>query len=425
MGFGMSFKVAPGVRIRASSRGVRTSIGPRGARVHVGAGRTTISSGAGPFTVWTGVGPNRSSRAGYRRSAGGAGTPSLAALQRQTAAAQRADEISRVMDLERSLLTLHLEEFPAAQRLIAPPPREPDVAALIQSRLTQALDGVPLLAWSRRRETKEWAHKAGTADADVQRQQAKTAQVALQRDFDEYWNCLTHHDQATVHQALENAFEDNQSPAACIDVDTDDGIHFATVVIIFGPPDLVPERQPALTPTGRPTLHKRTKSERNNFYVGALGSTVLATVREGFAVAPSVSEFRVVVIRKDPQAPNPESYLEWIYAAQFPRDWVAAIDWARVDPAELLLQAPGSQIQRRGAAGNVAALPVANQPGLQDIIAAVRTAGELAPPPPPVPEPVPTTRKVRCFNCQTVQSVLDAPVVACAHCGVRMKLVPH
>jgi hypothetical protein len=36
---GFSIKIAPGVRVRASSRGVRTSIGPRVARVHVGAGR--------------------------------------------------------------------------------------------------------------------------------------------------------------------------------------------------------------------------------------------------------------------------------------------------------------------------------------------------------------------------------------------------
>jgi hypothetical protein len=43
MGFGLSFKVAPGVRIRASSRGIRTSVGPRAARVHIGAGRTTLS----------------------------------------------------------------------------------------------------------------------------------------------------------------------------------------------------------------------------------------------------------------------------------------------------------------------------------------------------------------------------------------------
>ncbi|MFI2651773.1 DUF4236 domain-containing protein [Micromonospora fulviviridis] len=37
---GFSIRLAPGVRIRASSRGIRTSLGPRAARVHFGAGRT-------------------------------------------------------------------------------------------------------------------------------------------------------------------------------------------------------------------------------------------------------------------------------------------------------------------------------------------------------------------------------------------------
>ena len=53
---GFSVKIAPGVRVRASSRGVRTSIGPRVARVHVGACRTGISTGAGPVGLYTAVG---------------------------------------------------------------------------------------------------------------------------------------------------------------------------------------------------------------------------------------------------------------------------------------------------------------------------------------------------------------------------------
>ena len=42
---GFSVKIAPGVRVRASSRGIRTSIGPRAARLHVGGGRTGFSTG--------------------------------------------------------------------------------------------------------------------------------------------------------------------------------------------------------------------------------------------------------------------------------------------------------------------------------------------------------------------------------------------
>jgi Protein of unknown function (DUF4236) len=56
---GFSFKVAPGVRIRASNRGLRASVGPRVARVHVGAGRTSMSSGLGPVSLYHTVGKAR------------------------------------------------------------------------------------------------------------------------------------------------------------------------------------------------------------------------------------------------------------------------------------------------------------------------------------------------------------------------------
>lgn len=375
MGIGLSFKVAPGVRIGLSGRGIRTSLGPRAARLHFGAGRTTVSTGAGPVTVWTGVGPRRSSSGGRRRRVSSAA--GMAALQRQAAAAQRAEEIHQVMVLEQSLVSLHTEEFAAAGRPVVPDPVPPDVDALIKARRAQALEGVGLFAWSRRRSATKWAEQAGAQDARVQLQKRLDVRDELQRRLDEQWQLLLDHDPQMVHDALEDAFEDNQSPAACIDVDIDDGVRFATVLVLFGPLDMVPERRPALTPTGRPTLHKRSKSERNEFYVAALGSTVLATVREGYAVTPSVDELRVVVLRKDPQAATPDRYIEWIYAARFPRDWLADVSWSDVDPAEVPLRAPDAQMQRRGAARDVVGLPTENHPELNQMIDAVREAGEL------------------------------------------------
>jgi len=82
---GFSVKIAPGVRVRASSRGVRTSIGPRVARVHVGAGRTGLSTGAGPVGLYTAVGRTR------RRPGSRGKSPSIASLQRQAAAARKAE----------------------------------------------------------------------------------------------------------------------------------------------------------------------------------------------------------------------------------------------------------------------------------------------------------------------------------------------
>jgi hypothetical protein len=63
---GVSFRIMPGLRISASSRGIRAGVGPRIARVHVGAGRTGVSTGLGPFGAYTSLRGGR--RAAPRRA---------------------------------------------------------------------------------------------------------------------------------------------------------------------------------------------------------------------------------------------------------------------------------------------------------------------------------------------------------------------
>src|SRR5690348_3121219 len=86
---GFSIRVAPGVRVRASSRGIRTSIGPRAARLHVGAGSPGISTGVGPVGFYQSLGGGRSRAP--RASASAAGR-SLA-----EAKAGLAEELSRAI----------------------------------------------------------------------------------------------------------------------------------------------------------------------------------------------------------------------------------------------------------------------------------------------------------------------------------------
>jgi hypothetical protein len=260
---------------------------------------------------------------------------------------------------------------------LLPSPTRPDPAPFIAAREKQAFDELSVFDRAKRRDAQRWARDAGQHDADAQWEQARRTHLEHQQTATQWWDKLLAHDETTVHETLEDAFEDNQSPAACIDVGKDlstpAGTRYATVLIIYGPVDLVPEKQPDTTSAGRPTLRKRTQSARNDFYVQALGSTVLATVREGLAVAPSVTELRVVVLRRDPGATDPASYLEWIYAGRFPRAWIASMPWATVNPAEALLQAPEARMQRRGAAAHIVGLPLDDEPGLAEIVTEVRS----------------------------------------------------
>jgi hypothetical protein len=142
---GMSFKVAPGVRVRASSRGLSAGFGPQAARVHVGTRDAGISSGVGPFSTYQRLGgsPRPSSRGGRSRSTGAPTKASIAAYERQLRAAEREADIEKVAALEKSLVTVHRESFPKAERVVLPA-AEPVDSEPIRSEL-EAEAGIPSL----------------------------------------------------------------------------------------------------------------------------------------------------------------------------------------------------------------------------------------------------------------------------------------
>jgi hypothetical protein len=359
MGFGV--RIAPGVRVSASPRGLRTGIGPRSARVHVGSGRPSISTGAGPSTVWQPIGGGRRTSSRPRSS--------LAAVDQQGRAATRAEQIAEVQQLEHDLVTLHEEEFTAAARPVVPPPPPVDRNAVRDRLRRQARAGIAWWRLGDRLAARRKADAQVDSALDAERAELDEQQQQAQQDADADWQRLLDDDPETVLAALEAAFEDNASPAA--PVDCDGGC--VTVTVLFGAPSMVPERKPATTPSGRPTLHKRTKTERNQLYAEALASTVLATVKEGYAVAPALKEVRVVVVRRDAQAASPEDYLAAIYAGRFPADRVHQLDWGSIDdPLDELMIAPDALLRRRGSAGEVAPLDLAAEPQLAAVVDELR-----------------------------------------------------
>ncbi|MBT2420327.1 DUF4236 domain-containing protein [Streptomyces sp. ISL-22] len=355
----LSIKIAPGLRVSASSRGIRTSIGPRAARLHVGAGRAGFSTSAGPLTYGTGLGGRSRSRAPRT---------SLTALERQARAAEKAAEYEAVGRVERALLSAHLEEFTPAAAPVLPAPTPVDPKALRDLLRRQAGEHIPRWKIRHRSTARRQADDRFPAALQEETTHRADEHASAQAAAEAEWARLTSGDPATVIAALEAAFEDNISPAAPIDSTGT----AATVVVSFPPPTVVPERKQAITPSGRPTLHKRTKAERNSFYVRALASTVLATVKETLAAAPSVKEVTILVVRQDPDTHRPEDYLAAIYAGRFPRERLATLDWNQVDPVAELLLAPGAMLHRRGQAGDVLPLDLAAEPELAAVVAQLR-----------------------------------------------------
>ena len=367
MGFGFSVRLAPGVRVRASSRGIRTSIGPRAARVHVGAGRTRVSTGAGPFTVTSGVGTRQTSSRG--QSTGGAPRITLAQLERQSRLAEREQEIANTAAMEQALTSLHTEEFGPSERVVlaAPPPPSAQLRDQTHRELTkQALAGIGLF----KRRARAAARAAAEALTEDLLRRTHLAQIITvqrrQADEDERWAALQVHDPDTVIAEVDEAFADNASDSTCVDAGytPDTERRYVTTVVLFGTPGMVPDRKPAVTPGGKPTLHSRTKTERNGLYLHALASTVLATVKEALAAAVAADEVNVLVLRRN----QDNGVLTPIYLGRFPRAGLSTVDWSAVDLVHLLQSAPEARLVLKGIAREVTDLTVPDQPGIDALV---------------------------------------------------------
>jgi hypothetical protein len=440
---GMSFKVAPGVRIRASSRGISAGVGPRAARVHVGSRGVAVSSGVGPFSTYSHLGGGRSSATTKRSSYGGPTKASIAAREREAKAAAREADIGRIAALERALVNVHSANFPEAQRTILPPVEEVDpapieaelevaagipalVAAtgggehppvapepepvdryeLMREHRKRARAGVPL--WrirdrvataaaadldaegaakaeeARRLQTQQeeqarldelWNQlsqaRARVADETVlkvaaEKERRSAARAKDQERLDNQWDLLNANDPDITLAALEQAFADNQAPAAAIDCD---GPRTTVVMQFVTPEAIVPERKPARTPTGKPTLKKRTKTEINALYLQALGSSVLATVKEAFAVAPGTDVVQILVIRQESDKKHAGHWAA-IYVGEFDRATFAAASGRR-DPASSLTVAGDAVLNLKGQTEAVSPIALKDRPDLANVLAAV------------------------------------------------------
>jgi hypothetical protein len=169
----------------------------------------------------------------------------LAALERQ---AQREAEIATVTRTEQALISLHHEEFPQAQRSVVPLPPPVDPGPIEHAMLANHLAGVGVLQRARRRQIQECAIGAAKSEAARQNKANLAVHAQQQARLGGFWNALIAHEPGAVIAQLELAFEDNQSPAACADVGAD-SVRYAMVLVMFGPPQMIPDQKPALTPS--------------------------------------------------------------------------------------------------------------------------------------------------------------------------------
>jgi hypothetical protein len=396
---GFYFKVAPGVRIRASSRGLRASVGPRAARVHFGAGRPGISTGAGPVTLYHSIGGSR------RRSSGSPSRMSVTAQERQVRHAQKENDAQELMAAFEHIVTMHRREFPPASPPVAPPPEPVDAAVIRMSHEQEALKGLGVFqrsarAAARRRAAVEAEQQIGHEVA--RRQQAH---AELQRQLNEQWQRLLANDPDVVRETLTEAFEDNEAFAAVAGVHGDE----AAVVVLVPGADAVPDRMPRLTQAGNLSIPKIPKGERNAFYVLLVCGHLLATVRESLAVAPGLGSVRVAAVRLTEADAYGTQRVECLLATLFRREALHGVQWDSADAAKIVNDASAACSLRQGRTGELLPLDLSAEPALATLIQAIEVehpdhgrpglhAGDLLTEPPPPWRPRPGWGTIRDYK---------------------------
>jgi hypothetical protein len=259
----------------------------------------------------------------------------LAAAQRSYAEQQKEAEARRLTALFQQVFNLHRQPFPPAAPPVAPPPAVPDRAAILARHLHEMQKGTQFWQRAARKAAQARAEAATNADVATETARLDQERVRWQHTLDEWWARLTRNDPDTVLDALERAFEDNEAPAAAVGVAGDE----VSLVVLAPGMDLIPERFPDATPTGRLTLKKFTAAERVALHRSLVYGHVLLTVKEALATAPGLATARVAVVRRAAPDAYGKRLAECVLAARFARADLDRVVWQQADAPTIVRDA--------------------------------------------------------------------------------------
>jgi hypothetical protein len=193
----------------------------------------------------------------------------------------------------KELTQAHKVEFALAESPIAERDEVRSVRSLYGSQKKIELAGLGFFKFAERKEARLRAQaKADAAHAKLVAEE-DVAQASRQTLLDEDWKLLLNNDAETVMATLTDAFGDNEAKAAVI------GVEGAKASVLVLAPDLsvLPERDWSITTAGNLSVKKMTARDRNNYYFDLVFSQLVATLNEGFAVAPGLDHISLVLVR--------------------------------------------------------------------------------------------------------------------------------
>ena len=142
-----------------------------------------------------------------------------------------------------SIVEIHRVTFPPISRPVVERPIEPDIDSFLKKREGEQLQGISLFKRAERKEAKSRALQLASADLKQEEERLESDHRSLLEQIDRDWEQLLGNDPETVIATVDKAFEDNEAPAAPVNVE---GSTLSLVVLV---PDIedVPERKPSVT----------------------------------------------------------------------------------------------------------------------------------------------------------------------------------
>ncbi|MGH2755175.1 MAG: hypothetical protein ACRDLB_12180 [Actinomycetota bacterium] len=234
-----------------------------------------------------------------------------------------------------SIVEIHRATFPSIRKPVVEAPANPELKGFLKKREKEALKGLSFFKRAERRQAKERARELAKADLKDEGERLEVEYREALARVEREWNLLLENNPSTVMATVEAAYEDNKAPAAPVNVE---GCTLSLVVLVPGLEE-IPERKPAVTPSGNPTVKKMTKQERGDLYLTLICGHLLATIKESLAVAPSISDVKSVVVRRGPDDVYGEQRTEVLLAGRYERNDLDRVKWKDVLPSNVVQEA--------------------------------------------------------------------------------------
>lgn len=360
---GFSIKLAPGVRVRASSRGVRTSLGPRAARIHVGAGRAGVSTGIGPIGYYSSLNKPKP-----RSSSSGSVNRQIAAAAREQAQADKAAEADRLRAALAAIYNVHQQSFEPAQRIVVQAPPEPPLKQVRGACRAQARQATRFFDRAARRRALDAADEHASSIVSTMGAEIARQAVEQQRRLDADWAGLKACVPDVVLPTLAAAFADNEAAASAVGIEGSE----VSLVVVVPPTSHLPERTPALTKAGNLSLKKLTKTESAEIYKHLVCGHLVVTLRETFAVVPGLTSARIAVVRPTAADAYGSAGPEAIAVARCSRAALSGVRWESVDSVQVVNDCCTEQLfVEKGVTRALQPIPLSKQSELRAVLDAV------------------------------------------------------